>query len=133
MLNLNLQFFGGRGSSGGGGGSGGRAKEQMQIQASKPPEVLKTQEQEQRLRTGTNTFSVLSEVPKGTEIGIRTSSRDITVTKTSGGTARGVVWRWVDSDGGSRNIAAGNLADILNSGGNSVVGSISNVWLRKPK
>lgn len=105
----------------------------MQIQASKPPEVLKTQEQEQRLRTGTNAFSVLSEVPKGTEIGIRTSSRDITVTKTSDGTAQGVVWRWVDSDGGSRNIAARNLADILNSGGNSVVGSISNVWLRKPK
>lgn len=35
MIKLNLQLFGGRGSSGGGGGSGGQAKEQMQIQASK--------------------------------------------------------------------------------------------------
>lgn len=80
---------------------------------------------------GGNAHAVLSEMPQGSQVTIRTDKRDAVFTKKENGTAMGVVWGYSDSTGGRGNMSQGSLGDIINSGGNRVFGTIKDAWTGK--
>lgn len=78
-----------------------------------------------------NAHAVLSEMPKGSTVTIRTDKRETVYTKKDNGSAKGVVWGYSNSNGQFGNMSQGNLGDIINSGGNRVFGKINDVWTGK--
>ena len=74
-----------------------------------------------------NAHDVLSGMQKGDTVTIRTDKKETVYTKASDGKLPSAEWKWKYPNGSLGYISAGNLADIINSGGNRVVGKIKSV------
>lgn len=76
-----------------------------------------------------NAHAVLSEMPRHGTVTIRTDKKEVAYTKRQdgSGSSKSTVWTGKNSSGQSINISQGNLADIINSGGNKVFGKIQDI------
>lgn len=131
MIKISIQYFGGRGGGGsggarGGGRAGGGGGGDTKAEAVNSPAV-----------TGqVNNFGpfknrgatrVLAEMGRGDEVIVETNKNTTTFVKSDSYATRSSVWKYQNSAGQTVNMSANTLADIIDSGGNNVIGKIKTI------
>lgn len=122
MLNIGIQFFGGRGGGGSGGARGGGRAGGGGGGDTKAEAVNNFGPFENRGAT-----RVLAEMGRGDEVIVETNKNTTTFVKSDSYATRSSVWKYQNSAGQTVNMSANTLADIIDSGGNNVIGKIKTI------